>query len=115
MFGSATGDGIMGIRWNLWDQKYTAADRTIEDICFLPFWRLSNVKNFKFYFTAGFQSMMNRIIIAAGLMGQDIRTESHYFAMMSDPLCDDVADWVLEDRAIFLRKMLKSSISVYSW
>jgi hypothetical protein len=90
--------------WNLWDQKYTSLDKSIECVRFLPFWRLSNVKNFKFYFTAGFQSMANMLIMSIGLMGQDVRTEAHYFAMMSDPLCDNMSKWVLEDRDVFFAK-----------
>jgi hypothetical protein len=68
----------------------------------LPYWAISNVRNFKFYFTLAFQSMINMFAIYVGLMGTDVRTDEHLCSMLNEGLyTNQVLNWTKDDREIF--------------
>jgi hypothetical protein len=88
---------------DVWSVKRVGDDKEMENYKYwLPYWGISSVKNFKFFFTLAFQSLVNMMAINIGLMGADVRTEEHVYSMMSESLyTTQVLNWTKDDREVF--------------
>jgi hypothetical protein len=88
---------------DVWSVKGGEEKRELEVYEYwLPYWAISNVRNFKFYFTLAFQSMINMFAIYVGLMGSDVRTDEHLCSMLNEGLYNtQVLNWTKDDREVF--------------
>jgi hypothetical protein len=88
---------------DVWSVKRVGEDKEMENYKYwLPYWGISSVKNFKFFFTLAFQSLVNMMAINIGLMGADVRTEEHVYSMLNESLyTTQVLNWTKDDREVF--------------
>jgi hypothetical protein len=86
----------------VWSVKKVENEELEDYKYWLPYWSISNVRNFKFFFTLAFQSLVNMMAIFVGLMGGDVRTNDQVNAMLNEPLyTNQVLNWTKEDRDLF--------------
>jgi hypothetical protein len=80
-----------------------------EHSIFFPYWAITNVEDFKFYFSLPYQKMLNTMLLNAVGCGLICSSDVDYYSMMGSSLCKDVNEWTKEDRNVFFNNTYKEA------
>jgi hypothetical protein len=76
-------------------------------VSFFPYWKVSKVEDFRFYFSLGYQRMINMMLLNAIGAGILCHSDVEYFGMLSDANSKNMFEWTKEDRASFFNDTCK--------
>ena len=71
--------------------------RTGEHSIFFPYWNITNVEDFKFYFSLPYQKMLSTMLLNAVGCRLICTSDVEYYSMMGSSLCKDVNEWTKEE------------------
>lgn len=75
---------------------------------FFPYWKITKADDFQFYFSLGYQRMVNMMLLNAIGAGLLCVSDVEYFSMLSDSNAKDMLEWTKEDRALFFNETFKN-------